>query len=227
MEDMHIHLKDGIKSQEIFNQYINKCIEMKLKRVVFLDHGNRISSKHIAVLSSKEIIDLFINIIDNFNQSNKAIDLKVIKGIEIDYSTDVDFRKETAKLLSYGNFEWVVGAIHSMKFDTLGGYLEAVIDMLNNYKINAIAHLKLDDTYKEYEQLLIDILEICLKRNVYIEINTSDRSRWNDDQLNYMLGLINKYKVGYVFSSDAHQIDEIGYQIEDTMEKVKKWGTKQ
>ena len=42
--------------------------------------------------------------------------IKVIKGIEIDYSHDLNFRKETFDILNYGNFEWIVGAIHSMKF---------------------------------------------------------------------------------------------------------------
>lgn len=220
MEDMHIHLKEGIKDKKVFEQYIKKCIEMKVNRVVFLDHGNRISQKHTPVLYSKKTIEEFNKMISNFDQNDK---FSIIKGIEIDYSTDSNFRKETLEILNYGNFEWIIGAIHSMKFETLQGYLESVIDMLKNYNINAIAHLKLDNTYKKYENLLIQILKLCFEKNVFIEINTSDRSRWTDEQLYYMLELMNKNKVNYVYSSDAHCPEEIGYMINETMEKVLKW----
>lgn len=222
MEDMHIHLKDGIYDNCIFKDYINKCIQIGLKKVVFLDHGNRISTKHKAVLCSKESIDKFYDTINSYCNKN----LEIISGIEIDYSANLNFRKETEKILDYGKFSWIVGAIHSLKFDSLEGYLRAVIDMLNNYKINAIAHLKLDDTYKDYEQLIISILELCYIKNIYLEINTSDRSRWKDDQLYFMLNLMNKYKINYVFSSDAHRPEDIGHLIEETMEKVKKWQKK-
>jgi len=226
MEDMHIHLKEGINSQKIFDKYIEKCILMNLKRVVFLDHGNRISPKHSSLLSLKENIDKFNNKIDSFNQSEKSNILQVIKGIEIDYSPNLYFREETKKILGYGNFEWIVGAIHSLKFNSLDEYLMTIIDMINNYNINVIAHLKLDDSYKEYENLLIVILTLCVDKNISIEINTSDRSRWSDEQLFYMLELMNKHKVNYVFSSDAHRINEIGYMIEETKKKVNVWKTK-
>lgn len=226
MEDMHIHLKNGIHSQEIFNQYIEKCILMKLKKVVFLDHGNRISQKHTPVLNLTDTIDMFNKKIYEFNQTDKANEIHLIRGIEIDYSPSLDFRKETKKILDYGNFEWIICGIHSIKFNTLQEYLYAVIDMLNNYSINAIAHLKLDESYTKYEYLLVNILKLCSSKNVYIEINTSDRSRWNDEQLFYMLNLMKQYKVNYIFSSDAHEVEKIGYMIQETMEKVKVWKMK-
>lgn len=223
MEDMHIHLKNGIKNQDVFEKYIEKCKEKNINKVVFLDHGNRISSKHTPILYSKETIDSFNDRLATFNISNE---LHILKGIEIDYSTDLNFRKETFEILDYGNFDWIVGAIHSIKFESLHGYLEAVTDMLKNYNINAIAHLKLDETYKSFEKLLIKILKICYEKNVVTEINTNDRSRWNDKQLYYMLELMKKYNVNYVFSSDAHDIDEIGYMIDETMKKVLKWNSR-
>lgn len=223
MEDMHVHLKNGIKEQKIFEQYIKKCFEKNIKKVVFLDHGNRISPKHTPVLYSKETIDFFNNRLDTFYLSNELL---MLKGIEIDYSPDLEFRNETLEILNYGKFEWIVGGIHNMKFKSLQGYLVAVIDMLNNYSINAVAHLKLDETYKQCEMLLIEILKKCYEKNVAIEINTSDRSRWTDEQLYYMLELMKIYRVNYVFSSDAHQVEEIGYMIEETMKKVLKWNKK-
>ena len=218
MNDMHIHLKEGINDAEIFKKYVEKCLQKGFTSVVFLDHGNRISPKHKEVLADKETIDKFNKRIINFNK--KQHDLKIIRGIEIDYSPNITFREKTNEILKIGNFEWIVGAIHSLKFDSLGGYLDAVIDMINNYDINVIAHLKLDDSFKEYEDKLIEIIKLCHAKNIFIEINTSDRSRWNDSQLDYMLDLMNKYDVEYVLGSDAHQEDDIGYYFDEVKQKI-------
>ena len=198
MEDMHIHLKEAIYNQELFDKYVRRCIECGLTKVVFLDHGNRISSKHTPVLFTQNSINSFNERIYEFRKSNMAEKIKVIKGIEIDYSHDLNFRKETFDILNYGNFEWIVGAIHSMKFENYKQYLEAIIDMLN----------------------------ICHEKNILIEINTSDRSRWEENQLYYMLELMEKYGVDYVYSSDAHRYEDVGYMIKETEAMVRRWKKK-
>ena len=95
--------------------------------------------------------------------------------------------------------------------------------MLNNYNINVIAHIKKTNQYNMYDNLFRKILNICNKKSILIEINMSDRSRWDDDQLYYMLELMRKHNVNYVYSSDAHKYEDIGYMIEETKEKVEKW----
>jgi len=223
MGDMHIHLKEAIYNQELFDIYVEKCIACGIKKAVFLDHGNRISNKHKPVLSTKEAIDQLDKKVSEFRKSDLASKIEILKGIEIDYSDDLNFRNETFDILNYGKFDWIVGAIHSMSFDDYENYLRAIIDMLNNYGINVIAHIKKTSRYSMYDDLFGEILDICNKKNVLIEINTSDRSRWDDDQLYYMLEIMKKYNVNYVFSSDAHKFEEIGYMIKETEKKVKRW----
>ena len=220
---MHIHLKEAIYDQELFDTYVKKCIDCGIQKAVFLDHGNRISDKHKPVLSTKNAIDQLDKKISEFRASNLANKIKILKGIEIDYSNNSNFRNETFAILNYGKFDWIVGAIHSMKFDDYGQYLEAIIDMLNNYNINVIAHIKKTNQYNMYDNLFRKILNICNKKSILIEINMSDRSRWDDDQLYYMLELMRKHNVNYVYSSDAHKYEDIGYMIEETKEKVEKW----
>lgn len=223
MEDMHIHLKGAIYSQELFDIYVEKCIACGIKKAVFLDHGNRISNKHKPVLSTKEAIDQLDKKVSEFRKSDLASKIEILKGIEIDYSDDLDFRNETFDILNYGKFDWIVGAIHSMSFDDYGNYLRTIIDMLNSYDINVIAHIKKTSQCNMYDDLFKEILDICNKKNVLIEINTSDRSRWDDDQLYYMLEIMKKYNVNYVYSSDAHKFEEIGHMIKETEEMVKRW----
>lgn len=223
MEDMHIHLKNAIYDEKLFSEYINMCLKLKLDKVVFLDHGNRISLKHKPVLNNKQTIDTLTEKIQKYRNTELSKKLTILKGIEIDYSNDLKFRKETFKILDYGNFEWIVGAIHSIKFETEDDYYKSIIDMIKNYNINVIAHIKLNDNYKMFENIISKVLKLCNEKNIAIEINTSDRSRWNDKQLYFMLDLMNKYNVNYVFSSDAHRLEDIGYMIKDTYKKVKKW----
>lgn len=223
MEDMHIHLRDGIINQEVFNEYVDKCIELHITKAVFLEHGNRISLKHNPVLFSKNIIDEFNHRFEEFYCTHNSQKLKLIRGIEIDYSDDISFREKTFEILDYGKFDWIVGAIHSLKFKLLKDYLLAIIDMINNYPINVIAHLQLNSQYLENEKILIEIMKMCYKRKIFIEINTSDRSRWDDNILYFILNLMKKYNVKYVFSSDAHNVNDIGYMIDETMKKVRLW----
>ena len=63
---MHIHLKSGVTEISIMKKYIEKCRELGINKVLFLDHGNRISPKHTPVLNNSKVIDKFfenINII--------------------------------------------------------------------------------------------------------------------------------------------------------------------
>ena len=56
---MHMHLKKGVTDISIMQKYVEKCKEMKLSRVLFLDHGNRMSPKHTPVLNEPQVIDKF------------------------------------------------------------------------------------------------------------------------------------------------------------------------
>ena len=59
MEDMHIHLKAGITDIRIMRKYLEKCKELNIDRVLFLDHGNRISPNHTPVLNDAETVKKF------------------------------------------------------------------------------------------------------------------------------------------------------------------------
>lgn len=221
MEDMHIHLRKGITDNIEFNKYIEKCKELNIEKVVFLEHGNRISPKHKGILVSNKKILEFNNMIDNYVLYNN--DLIILKGIEIDYSKNEHFRKKTKTILENFNFEWIVGAVHHYKTKNLEEYLHLILDMIENYRIDVVAHIKLNDEYLKNSNLISKILKKCHTKNIKIEINTSDRSRWDDEQLYFMLKNMEKYKVRFTYGSDAHSISEIGYNIAEVEDKVKKW----
>ena len=68
MEDMHIHLKEAIYNQELFNKYLIKCIDTGIEKAVFLDHGNRISLKHKPVLFTKYAVEQLNERLEEFKR---------------------------------------------------------------------------------------------------------------------------------------------------------------
>ena len=217
ISDMHIHIRDGYQDLNILRLYANKAIERGIAKVVFLEHGNRLSNKHSSILSTRHNIDVYKNTLNKYHDSR----LTVLSGIEIDYSDDLNFRKKTLELLDYGSFDWIIGSIHSIKFDNKCDYYYAIIDLINNYKINCIGHIKLDDDYMDYQDILDKIVKKAHDKNICIEINTSDRSRWSEEQLVYMLELMQKYNTKFIIGSDAHNYNEVGYLVEKTDKKIR------
>ena len=220
MEDMHIHLKTGVTDISIMKKYIEKCRELGINKVLFLDHGNRISKKHTPVLNEPQVIKNFFNNINIVQKENPDMEINV--GIESDFSYDKEFKEKEMKIITSYPFDYVIGSVHGMEKSDYIDYLQANIDMLETYKIDIIGHLKLRKEYDKYKDIIEKIVKIATDKNVKFDINTSDRSRWNIQQLEYMLSLFKKYGTQYTIGSDAHCVEEIGYNIKEEYVKIDK-----
>lgn len=95
MEDMHMHLKKGVTDISIMQKYVEKCKEMKLNRVLFLDHGNRMSPKHTPVLNENKVIDKFFENIKIVKENNP--DIEINAGIESDFRMMKNLKKKKLK----------------------------------------------------------------------------------------------------------------------------------
>lgn len=218
MEDMHIHVRNGVENYETLKQYVSACINNDIKRVLFLEHGPRISEKHSSRLDSVEKIR---HLKQNIEIARKEFpDIKIYFGIELDFSYDKKFQQKNLDLLK-ANFDYVIGAIHSMRFYNGRDYLETVIDMLNSYPIDIIGHMLLKYDWMDCKDLIDNVLSIAREKEIMIEINTSDRSRWDDEILKYMLLEMKKKDVKFTIASDAHYLNEIGHMIKETTQKVR------
>ena len=209
MKDFHIHLKKGITDYEVMKEYIEKCIKLGIDEVVFLDHGNRTSPNHKPVLNNKKIIKEFLRLIKKAKKEYKNIIIH--SGIEVDYFFDKDKRDNEIELTKEG-FDYIIGSVHGIKYLGLdnNGYYNTMLDLVKIYPLNVLAHLKLYDDYKNYDNIINEILKECKKNNIMMEINTSDRSIWNFEQLKYMMNLFDKYDIKYTIGSDAHNVEELG-----------------
>ena len=220
MEDMHMHLKKGVTDISIMQKYVEKCKEMKLNRVLFLDHGNRMSPKHTPVLNEPKVIDKFFENIKIIKKNNS--DIEINAGIESDFSYDEEFKEKEIEILTSYPFDYVIGSVHGMEKANYIDYLKANIDMIKTYPINIIGHLKLRKEYEQYKEKIEEIVKLATEKSLMFDINTSDRSRWNIQQLEYMLSLFKKYGTRYTVGSDAHSINEIGYHIKEEYIKINK-----
>ena len=219
MQDLHIHIRDCIGNPDKLQEFVDKGKNYNINEFCFLEHGNRISKKHHGFLDSYDSIDLMKETINNVINKNRSV--KIYNGIEIDYSHDKKFRKRTLELLRYGNFDIVIGSIHSYRFENGIDYFNSILDMINNYPINIIGHIKLTEDWKEYKEILKRIINECSNKNIKIEINTSSRSIWNEEQFDFMIDTIFKHNASFTCGSDAHHIDEIGANYKVLKKKIK------
>ena len=209
--DFHIHLKNGVSNIEIIKEYLVKCLEKKIDKVLFLDHGNRISQNHKPVLYNKEIILDFFKNIDSVKDLYPGI--TIYKGIEVDYSIDKEFCDNEIELMKLG-FDYIIGSVHGYKNYSKDEYYKRNLDMLDIYPINILGHLRLWDDYSEYSLVIEEIVKKCSQKGISIEISTSTRAMWSKEQYDFMNNLINKYNVTTTVGSDAHNVDEIAINFE-------------
>ena len=222
MEDLHIHIRDGINNKEELQRFINNGKKCGINKFCMLEHGNRISPKHFGYLDSFTSIDEMNKSIDEIKKENK--DIEILSGIEIDYSPNLLFRKRTIELVEYGRFDLVIGGIHSFKFEDGRDYFNYVLDMITSYPIDVIAHIKLRENWSEYKELIEKVVDNASKKNISIEINSSDRSIWNDEQFEFMMDMMSKYNCTYTCGSDSHHSDEMGINYNITENRLKKRG---
>ena len=208
MVDMHIHARDILEGKNSINDFIEKEKKFGVDTIVFLEHGMRISEKHNGILIDDDSYDNLKKTVEIARQ--KFPQLYIYSGIEIDYSYDNEFREKNLNYLSHHNFDFVIGSIHSIKFKGGLDYFNSIIDMINNYPISIIGHLKLRENWKDYRESIKKIVLLCKEKNVAIEINTSNRSLWDEEQFAYMFSLIDENNVKYTIGSDAHNINQIG-----------------
>ena len=223
MEDMHIHVRSAVDDYSNLKLYINRCIELGLNKVLLLDHGPRLSKNHFAKLDTPEKIFKFK---ENIERARKEYsNIQIFYGIELDFSYDKEFNDFNNQLTDIG-FDYVISAVHHYRFTNGRDYLKAVIQMIDTCRFDIIGHMLLKYDWKDCLDLIDIVLDKVKEKGIIIEINTSDRSRWGDDALEYMLEKMNEYGITYTIGSDAHSVEEVGYMVTETIEKVEKFNSK-
>ena len=85
---------------------------MGLDKVLFLDHGNRESIKHIPVLNEESVVTQFINNIEQVRREYPNIEIK--SGLESDFSYNKDFKEKELGIIRNSRFDLIIGSVHGM-----------------------------------------------------------------------------------------------------------------
>lgn len=231
MNDYHIHTgRCGHASGEM-RQYVERAMEKGLAEIGFADHLPLLDRRDPSLTMSREELPLYIEEIDRLRREYPEITLKT--GIEADYLPG--FEEETAMLLDYYPFDYVIGSVHfigSWGFDDpreKAGYsgkepLEVYKEYFHTLQkaartglFDIMAH---PDLIKKYDyrpsadvsDLYEETARAFSEAGAAIEINTAGLRKPVSEIYPHreFLETCRAFGVDLVFGSDAHAPEDVG-----------------
>lgn len=228
MIDIHLHTRFSFDSNEEPQNYLNKAKNIGIKTIGFSEHYD-----YDAILDGET--DVSLTSLNEYFENCKKLELSnqsinILKGIEFGYRKScVSHYKE---LLDLHPFDYIINSVHTIqgrgdcfhdKFfsgrplsDCYLEYLKCVLESVYaDYDYQIIGHLgyvcryrqseqKL--IYKDYKDIIDEILSAIISRDKCLEINTSSGTSGcsflpNEDVIKRYIQLGGKL---ISFGSDAH-----------------------
>lgn len=234
--DFHMH-PNLLKKPEQADLFINRAIELGFGEICFTDHMpfSVTGDEHDRIPFGK-VSEYCEKVKEKSNEYKDRIIIKI--GIEIDYYPSCI--REIEQVLNDGSFDYVIGSSHlnikgfNIPFEktTRTEFARLVLENYNNAIMSgyfdAISHLDvyrwvfseyplIEDNYSY--KLNLDIIEEIFKNlektGVMLEINASPLYKGFDKLGAYpedeILDLSKRYNIKYIYGSDAHNYDKVGY----------------
>lgn len=235
-KDYHLH-PNLLKKPEQADLFIQRAVELGFSEICFTDHMpfTVTGDEHDRIPFGK-VGEYCKKVREKAEEYKDKIIIRT--GIEIDYHPSCI--KEIEQVLSEGDFDYIIGSSHlniagfniPMENTTRTEFAEQV---LKNYLLAAksgyfdtISHLDVyrwvfweyplkDDsyTYKSNIEIINKIFEELEKRRLNLEINTAPLYKGFDNLGAYpendIIKISRQYKLSYVYGSDAHTADRVGF----------------
>ena len=209
IEDMHIHPRPNCFSPEVLSNYIDICMKLGINRIGFVEHGRRVMKTRRGILENKEDLICYMQAIRTVKKRYSSIEIK--SGIEIDYSEDSLFMQNMLWECS-GNckLDFVIGSVHGFGKRKYIEYINAVLDLVNNYEIDILGHFILKEEIVEYWLIVEEILKLLQEKDIALEFNKAERYNCKNIELKEMfLKKVFEYRVRWTSGSDAHSYKEL------------------
>ncbi len=188
--------------------------------------------------------------------------IQIYKGMEIDYLSG-----DTSTIFKRYDLDYIIGAVHLIndgihrEYFSIDGnitefqktfeicsnssikklvsrYYETVLEMLQNNRIDILAHLDLvkknntnqkyfNETDAWYVNLVKDVVRKISSYNVIVEVNTGGIARGYTDNVYPSLWIIKemkKWNIPIVLSSDAHKPENLDFYFDQAKEDIKSAG---
>ncbi len=181
---------------------------------------------------------------------HKQYDIKILKGLEVDYILDYEYLLEDSVLNA--DIDYLIGSVHFIGewgfdnpelisgwkqhgiFETWNTYLDSIQSMANTRHFQIVGHFDLPKVFgsimpDELNKKVESTLEILHKNNLVLEVNASGLRKDIKEQYP-AIGVLKKAKeigLDITLGSDAHSVSQIGFGYETCIEILKKIGFKE
>lgn len=246
--DYHIHSNNSFDSKETINSVCQAAIEQGINEICFTEH-----------FSVKEGVKShgYINLkkySDEIREAREVFKDKLIIKAGVEICEPHENEEELRAILENIPFDFILGSVHNFDYnvgliaymnsnnkeESYGRYFNEVNKVCNSPHIDVVAHLDLMKRYafnthgnynfKEYKNLIEEVLNNIIKNKKGIEVNTSTlRSEVNETMPSIDI-LKMYYDLGgriITVGSDAHKKEDVGAGIRESIEVLKSIGFKE
>lgn len=241
--DLHNHTPLCNHAQGEPKEYIQKAIEMGINLFGFSEHAPMNFDEKYR-MKFEEII-VYENTINQLKNEYKN-DIEILLGYEVDFlvgliddrvmSRKVDFFIGSVHFLGTWGFDnpEFIGKYEGKNIDDIWkSYFEAITNLAKSGLFDIVGHLDLLKIFKflptkDIRILAKEALNNIKKANMTIEINSAGYRKPIKEQYpsSVLLEMAYELDIPITFSSDAHQIEHIGFEREKTYQIAKNAGYK-
>lgn len=238
---MHPNL---IKMPQQADLFVQKAIELGFDEICFTDHMPfTVTGDEADRIPFGKVSEYCTAVRKKAEEYKEQIIIRT--GIEIDYHPDcID---EIENVLSQGEFDYIIGSTHfnikgfnipldiTTHTDFAKMVLENYLSAVNSGYFDTISHLDVyrwvfsqypliadGYTYKSNQDLIERIFESLENTGVNLEINAAPLYKGFDNLGAYpqreILDISRKYNINYIYGSDAHSFEYVGYAYDELMD---------
>ena len=245
--DLHNHTTLCNHATGTTEEYIKKAIELNIDIFGFSDHAAmNFDKKYRMDISDKELYE--INILNLKNKYKNDID--ILLGYEVDFMSNPEFIE---KNILNANVDYLIGSVHFISnngnnwgFDNpefIGMYKNKDIDKIWEdyfYAIESMAktgyfdivgHFDLIKVFKylpkkDIRSIALKSLKAIKKSNMVLEINSAGLRKPIKEQYpsKPLLELAYELEIPITFGSDAHSVDQVGFEYDKVSSLCKSIG---
>jgi len=241
--DLHNHTTLCNHAEGTMEQYIQKAIELGIDIYGFSEHApmKNFEDGYRLVLEKKSFYESEVKKLQNKYQDH----IKILLGYEVDF-IEGDFLLDEIK---NAKVDYLIGSVHylgdwgfdnpefigkykSKNIDTIWEeYFYAIELMAKSQNFDIVGHLDLIKIFKylptkNVKSLALNALKAIKKANMVIEINSAGFRKPIGEQYpsKELLETAFELNIPITLSSDAHAIEQIGFEYNKTVALAKKTG---
>ena len=237
--DLHNHTPLCKHATGSPKEYIQKAIEQNINIYGFSDHAPmNFDTKYRMSFEEMDLYEKEIN-----SLKNEFKNIKILIGYEVDFTPYIDERVLKRKV------DYFIGSVHFLNNwgfdnpefiknwenrdvdDIYKEYFLLIEKMANSKYFDIVGHIDLVKIFnykpkKNIKDIVKNAIKAIKKSNMVVELNTAGirkpvKELYPSDEI---LEMILEEKIDITFGSDAHNINQVGFMLKETIQKAKNIG---